>query len=732
MRAEVAMPIRPLLPFLPLALPALLAAADPPPLATVTLGQGWATFGQTLPRGAASTGLRVGTLATQTDVKNRWEDGSIKFAVVTAKIDTAGDYQIWPGTSASGAAVSPSDPQLEVRFACADGTYVATPDTTQSSDRWLSGPLVVETRTLATPAIVGGAAHPLLRLIVDTRCYADGARRVDLTVENPLNIAAATMVTYDVDVLVGGAERYQHAAVAQGWMTRWRQVFDDGLTESTVAPDIDVMQLAGAVPHYYPEVGDVVDDTSGPTYDILDRGGIPYTGMGAPGEDGRIGVLPWWDVRYIVHRRPEELHAVMLNGDLAGSWPIHLRLDDGNPANPDAADGVWFSYYGGIYGPKGDWSGCGPLGPEPAHTPSMAYFQYLISGDRYDVDEVRFWAAWGLSGLGGDDHGGRLPCLVYYEQTRAYAWQMRDWGEAAAYLPDGDPFQAVSAKYVLLNLQWADAQAADPGRWGIILGVSGSTADPCGTSVANWQLGYVTAALEHIYAMGIPGIGDAGRAAERQIAAYVLQWFTSPGFDRRYACSLWNETGYSIIRESSNSPDAGSYYPDMAAAFADIVVPGNTLPAEPFNYAPHNLAVLTMAKRFGLPGADDAFTYLKTALSYPGDTQSAVDWDNANRPGTAVDLSGPPIGSGATGTGTGGTGTGTSGTNTSGGGTSGSPPISGGADGSGHGCGLGGGLALLGLLTVLRSKRLASGSRRAASGCREEGRPRAEGPAHAG
>jgi hypothetical protein len=60
------------------------------PIATVGLSSGWATFGEAVPQGLAVNGLRVGSLATQTDVKNRWPDGSIRFAVVTVNVPAAG------------------------------------------------------------------------------------------------------------------------------------------------------------------------------------------------------------------------------------------------------------------------------------------------------------------------------------------------------------------------------------------------------------------------------------------------------------------------------------------------------------------------------------------------------------------------------------------------------------------------------------------------------------------
>ena len=52
----------------------------------MTFTKGWATFGLAVPAGAARSGLQVGTFPTQTDVKVRWPDGSIRFAVVSTKI----------------------------------------------------------------------------------------------------------------------------------------------------------------------------------------------------------------------------------------------------------------------------------------------------------------------------------------------------------------------------------------------------------------------------------------------------------------------------------------------------------------------------------------------------------------------------------------------------------------------------------------------------------------------
>ena len=84
-------------------------------LATVALTSGWATFGQALPKGAAFEALQIGSLPTQTDIKTRWDDGSIRFAILTADVPTGGSYAITPVFSSVGN-VELGELPAEVRF----------------------------------------------------------------------------------------------------------------------------------------------------------------------------------------------------------------------------------------------------------------------------------------------------------------------------------------------------------------------------------------------------------------------------------------------------------------------------------------------------------------------------------------------------------------------------------------------------------------------------------------
>src|SRR5690349_17926243 len=93
-------------------------------IGTIGLTPGWATFGQAVPQGAAPSGLQVGALLTQTDVKTRWPDGSIRFAVVTVNALTAGNYPITPAPIASGA-FTPAVPAASVALSIGAVTYTA-------------------------------------------------------------------------------------------------------------------------------------------------------------------------------------------------------------------------------------------------------------------------------------------------------------------------------------------------------------------------------------------------------------------------------------------------------------------------------------------------------------------------------------------------------------------------------------------------------------------------------
>jgi hypothetical protein len=180
---------------------------------------GWATFGIVLPEGQATDGLAVGALPTQTDVKNRWVDGSIRYAILTVKVTAAGTYDIREAGTPAGS-FTPVTPAAQLDLAIEGAHYVSTVTasaqaSSQSMDVWLDGPLVREYRIRDIPQN-NGAAHPFLSNIWDIRMYNDGTARVDVTVENIRDVAIAGGVVYGVDILLNGLNVFHRDAAAPG------------------------------------------------------------------------------------------------------------------------------------------------------------------------------------------------------------------------------------------------------------------------------------------------------------------------------------------------------------------------------------------------------------------------------------------------------------------------------------------------------------------------------------
>jgi hypothetical protein len=177
---------------------------------------GWATFGIVLPEGQATDGLVVGTLPTQADVKNRWADGSIRYAILTTKVTAAGIYDVREA-AASADSFTPVVPAARLDLTIKGTHYISTITASAQGmdDIWLDGPLVREYRIRDVPKN-DGAAHPFLSNIWDVRMYNDGTARVDVTVENIRDVAIADGVVYGVDVFLNGLNVFHRDAAVAG------------------------------------------------------------------------------------------------------------------------------------------------------------------------------------------------------------------------------------------------------------------------------------------------------------------------------------------------------------------------------------------------------------------------------------------------------------------------------------------------------------------------------------
>lgn len=552
-----------------LALANLPAVADAQTIATYQLGTGSITFGLALPQGAASSGVKVGSLVTQTDVKTRWRDGSVRFAVVSASIQNAGSFPITAAPAVS-TTFTPTWPNISFELNIGGTTFTASPGAFSANDVWLSGPVVRESRVVSRPSS-GGSQHPLLEVVFDIRSYASGAHRIDVTVQNVRDSAAMDKIAITSAALkVNNATVWSHGAVTSYSMTRWRVVRWYGGSEASIIPDFEPAFQSAVLPRVLPNVATQSYDVTGPQYDLM--GGRDSAGqfkfgemspdMGTSGGRPEIGPLAYWEAVYIVHRTANQRAAVLRNADLTGAWSNHLSEPNGNMiklGDPGYDASTWWWDTRSAAGSRPlaavnaptNWLGAreglsaetdtGAAGVASQynneHVPAPMFVAYLISGDRYYLDQAKYWGVKAVTSAvpwwlepdplnfpgwkqGRQGASGVDRILDVYGMTREFAWPLRLAAYAAWMIPDTDRDKSYFMETVQSNLNHT-GEYLD--MW-VRLGYGGAMGAIGGAESPNWSTtrgGVQTGRLSSIWRLNY--------------TVYVVDWCTRQG--------LWNING---------------------------------------------------------------------------------------------------------------------------------------------------------------------------------------------
>jgi hypothetical protein len=590
-------------------------------LAANTFTRGWATFGLALPQGAARSGVKVGALPTQTDVKVRWPDGSIRFAVVTANIARAGALPIAAADAPASGAPPSANPQIAVTYTIGGRPYVATLPATLS-DAWLTGPLVSERRAIVAP---GG--HPFLRVIFDVRAYAGGGQRIDITTENTLDVAVADQVTYDVAVAIAGKPVFQQTNVVHKYLTRWRKVFSAGaLEESTVTPNLTAFAVAKALPAYLPTLALpkralTGSGVSGTGFGILAFGDLTVP-MNAHSGRPELAPYPDWTAQFLLGGRADQRAYVLRHGELAGSWGVHIKEPDGQSlVSIDKhpyywLDRRWVDNRPTFEGPKNLMKGAAEPG-DVAHQPSLAFVPYLVTGDRFFADEMAYWANFCLIGsFASDDNRKGAQGLLIGNEVRGIGWGLRNVGDAAAYLPDASPIKSYLAAKVWNNLTYLDTYAATY-QSGPVQTLFPNRRPEDGMPqyqpymwISLWEQTYLAWAVDRVMQHGPVAsfnFANAGAAIRNRIARLQLALFT----DAQWPKDHDRQVPY-LLAVGKWSPDHKlTYFQSLGeVAAATFSVPKPTAPdfIRPLQgyYGPEARLLLTMCQALGDRGANES------------------------------------------------------------------------------------------------------------------------------
>ncbi|MHC4398277.1 MAG: hypothetical protein ACYTG0_01205 [Planctomycetota bacterium] len=610
------------------------------------------TFGQVFRAGDVPPAEQVHCAVdggwAQVDPKRRYKDGSLRFAVVSAVLPhlSAGESETLelavggprpsppPAPPVSLKDLLETDFDAVVTFRFPDGAVRSASarklliEAGEKAATWLEGHVAAEWLVSGPPADEDGRPDEDLSVRFHVRAYAGLKRaRVAVVVENCWDHWAGN-VRYDASVTVGGRGVFSRSAVDHRRLSRWRKVFWWGrpAPEIHVAHDPAYMSATGALPHYDVTL-EIPPRTraqesrlrmEGPDWQILGKGALtaymPTTG-GRP----EIAPYPAWTVRYLLGMDPAQKALVLAGGDLAGSWPIHVRARGTDRVMTiDERPKFWLDARGSD---KPQWKpprhepGPGQirLTPDLAHQGSFAYAPYLVTGDYYYLEEAYFWANYCL--LASWPHPRRDAEGILAGQIRGNGWALRNLADAAWIAPDGHPEADYFDEKIRNNLADRTARMIGPpeynrfGFWGIRTAKTAriqNPANPRWMVSMPWQLDYVIWSLHHLVELGH---AEAAGPRDFLLRLRVGMLTNAPKFDPTMS------TPYKFVVGEQSADGEVAFYEDwetLARENAKLYEP--ELPNYGNSYAYSARAAVIAGLDGGFPKAAEALRWLEDHL----------------------------------------------------------------------------------------------------------------------
>jgi hypothetical protein len=620
-------------------------------LPRVTLdGNGPATFGMVFAPGAVPAGTSLAAtdksgaaIPLQVDVKARNRDGSLRHAVLT--VPRTGTVQLVGGTPAQGAPVAlsalPSDFDAEVILDFGDRKLtVSARDLLAHSkpQTWLAGPLVSEWWIAAPFRDAAGKSDPHLSARFGLRSYGPGRPlRIEVDVENTWTWAAnPRSYQYAAEIRAHGKTVFAQDKIVQQSHTRWRQVFWwDEAADASARYDIADFKAARAIPNYNADR----DAGLGPlnrAYSGKKRGpmqtGIIYPAMPTTGQRPDIGPLPGWTVAWLISMDSKASEMMLNAGDLGGSFPSHYRNEKtGRPASTEEFPKIstHYNFVGRGNGnlPLADLAGLPkPFTAEASHEPSLAFVPYLVTGDRYYLEELQFWSQWNAWGTAPEYHGFAKG-LIGWDQIRGQGWSLRTLAQSAWATPDADPMKATLLRQMKANAEWYDSAYTNNPQANIfhVALRASDNAD----SVAPWMDDYLTWASQYAVQLGF----DEFRPFARWKGVAPVQRMTNPDYcyvmatkyymkvmDRpHHFITNWADAYVANLpKDSREGPKVACGSDDMARMFklhqaGEMMGDSNS----PGGYPAQMQPALAAAVDAGVPGANEAWAKFKSRPVQP-------------------------------------------------------------------------------------------------------------------
>ena len=390
-------------------------------------------------------------LPTQTDVKVRWPDSSVRHAMVSFIIPQlqAGQTQLVEilagGTNYNGGWVT-KDQLLASDFEAQMSLMLGSTPATVSARQLLQGLTSVEywlQGGICTEFIIrdySQRAFGQLSVSYRVRVYPTAnAIRVSTVVDNTW-IDARGNITYDFTLSLGRSTPqvvFSKTGFTHWHDARWHKVFWQGSTPSKteVRYNLPYLIKGGFLSNYDTSlvvptstITGAYDGWNSSAHDIMTGAGLTKY-FPTTGGRGEIGPYPQWTSQYLCSMDYRLAEVTIGYGDLSGTIPMHFRESDparsfyGHPISVDDRPTIWTSqvdvgYIQQYIDPADRFpAAIGSLTTDGwevdlAHQPSLAYVPYLVTGDLYYLEEMHFWACFDLGASASGYRGGTQCWLI--------------------------------------------------------------------------------------------------------------------------------------------------------------------------------------------------------------------------------------------------------------------------------------------------------------------------------
>lgn len=485
------------------------------------------TVGQPLRQGDVPAGqvlVSAGVPELQCVVRNRWPDGSAKFAVISGRVNMKPrvpvSIDMRPGPApAPGAAVALAGLQaLGLQASIDFGPFGRASWSAADWDRpVLHGVSGSQMSSWAFRRPVGRDAHLVAWL--EVRLYKGGHVEVLPWIENGyLNVPGSGEKSGVATFILNGAERFsqpltllnhQRAVLAGPQaLTHWSQADP----QVTPAHDTAYFIATRLVPHYAAVTPDasVLFKRLPTEYAPLMQGSYSPA-MGMAGYHPSLGLLPEWDAAYLTTGAdPRAYRSVLFNGYAAGRFGIHYRdektqrpLAFASHPNLTMAPGSGVGSLGGSSTRTLTPAPSGGMPPQyvTSHHPSLGYMAYLVSGWHYFVEEAQFAATANYLRVSDNVRGFSKGLMEPIgNQTRGAGWALRTLSQAAAITPDDDPLRAQLVASLDANVEHYHRRyiAGPSNPLGLVEPYSNYNKQPGPYQMAIWMEDFLTASFGHM------------------------------------------------------------------------------------------------------------------------------------------------------------------------------------------------------------------------------------------